>query len=79
MSDDIDETKSWAFDTRKIGIPKLVNGRLEWTPPSDLDSAQVELIKEALRHFNAGLERGDHKVEVTPEGKIKVVSERKGE
>ena len=69
---DVDETNSFAFDTSKIGIPEFLNGRLEWTPPPDLDVAQIELIKEALRHFNAGLERGDHKVERTPEGNFKV-------
>jgi hypothetical protein len=69
---DLDESNLFAFDTSKLGSPKLVDGRLEWIPPEGMRPAEAQLVQEALRHFNEALKRGEHKVEVTSAGKIAV-------
>lgn len=71
--DDIDESKGWVFDTSKLESPKLVWGRLEWTPPPHLDLSQVEIVKESIRLFNAGIERGDHEIKVNDQSELEII------
>lgn len=71
---DINEEDRFVVDTRALGTPKVVGGRIEWTPPPKLNPAQVALITEAVRYFNAKVESGEFRAELTSEGEIVVIA-----
>lgn len=73
----VPEEQLFAFDTSTLGNPVFVSGQLQWSPPAGLTPAQIALVQQSLRHFNDGLARGEHEVEVTAAGKIQVKPERK--
>lgn len=74
---EIIESDLFLVDTGKLGTPKIIGGRIEWTPPTELSQAEVAVISESIRQLNSAIERGDYSVRLNNEGKIQVIS--KGE